>query len=241
MPSNITQVFPSGRSLTNCRNDAKRLSRSKNIPLHQALDEIAKINGMDVPWAKAMSMLDRSQEDFTSVSAIERLMTKRDIEVVMDMHPRLTHFGIGVSYRPSMTAAERADSFNKNRAALLEAIDECNKACMFLRHVNKRKTLNDSYGSYGLKHRVEHYMKRIEGVDNYYVANGSFICAAIHLGFEYDQIRPLSPNALFNVSSRSPIFEWRRLDDMRGYGMTNAKYDRYIALCQQLGVKEKSK
>ncbi|MFZ3088870.1 MAG: hypothetical protein WA123_12490, partial [Methylotenera sp.] len=203
MLSNNTQVFPSGRSLRNCRSDAKRLSRSKNIPLHQALDEIAKNNGMDVPWAKAVSILSSGQDSLASISVIERMMTIRDIEVVMNMHPRLTHFGIGISYRPSMTADERTDSFNKNRAALLDAVDECNKACMFLRHVNKRKTLNDSYGSYGLKHRVEHYMKRIEGVDNYYVANGSFICAAIYMGFEYDQIRSMSPNVSFNVSSRS--------------------------------------
>ena len=41
------------------------------------------------------------------------------------------------------------------------------------------------------------------------MANGAFICAALHLGFEMQRTDPSSPNAYFNMSAKSPVFEWR--------------------------------
>lgn len=50
--------FPSGRSVGNCRKDAKRLARQEQIPLHVAFDRVADANGMPYPWARALSILD---------------------------------------------------------------------------------------------------------------------------------------------------------------------------------------
>lgn len=50
--------FPSGRSVANCRKDAKRLARQEKIPLNEALDRIASANGILLPWARALSILE---------------------------------------------------------------------------------------------------------------------------------------------------------------------------------------
>jgi hypothetical protein len=49
--------FPSGRPVKSARQDAKKLSREKNIPYSQALDIVCQSNGVDLPWAKAISQL----------------------------------------------------------------------------------------------------------------------------------------------------------------------------------------
>ena len=48
----ITTSFklPSGRSVKRAKQDAKALSKIKKIPLHQALNEISKINGGTDSW-----------------------------------------------------------------------------------------------------------------------------------------------------------------------------------------------
>lgn len=73
--------FPSGRSVGNCRNDAKRLARQENIPLHQALDCVAAANGLAHPWARAMTLVgDSTTEQRLSPDAI----TVDDIRAVME-------------------------------------------------------------------------------------------------------------------------------------------------------------
>ena len=56
------QLFPSGRSVERCRQDAKALvkdskSSDSPIPLNAALDTIASQNGVNLPWAEALSQL----------------------------------------------------------------------------------------------------------------------------------------------------------------------------------------
>lgn len=60
--------------------------------------------------------------------------------------------------------------------------------------IGKRKTINDEYSSYGLKHKVEKWAE-----DTDYISNGAFIQAAVDLGYEYRRIRN-SPNAFLNMS-----------------------------------------
>ena len=59
---NTSIRFPSGRSIDRCKQDAKKLVRQskangQNIFLAQALDVIARENGLDLPWAKAIQQL----------------------------------------------------------------------------------------------------------------------------------------------------------------------------------------
>ena len=63
----------------------------------------------------------------------------------------------------------------------------------------KRKTLNRTRSSYGLKHYVEKRLGRRHG----YVSNQELIHAMIHCGFNYEETEPDSPNYYFNVSEKS--------------------------------------
>lgn len=208
--------FPSGRSVGNCRKDAKRLSREKQIPLSQAQDVVAQENGMTMPWGKAMTAIQANPPAKQRVPGLR--MTAADIQAVMDRYPELTHYGMGVPTRGITSAAELSELYTRERARLLAAEDECNKALHYLAHTTKRKTVNTKRSSYGLKHRVEYYMKHLPEVKNYYVANGAFICAAIHAGFDVRRTRPGNPNVHINVSEKSPIILWERLTARRPYG-----------------------
>ena len=74
----------------------------------------------------------------------------------------------------------------KELAELIAFIDE---------HLAKRKTINTSVSSYGMKHIVERKIRK-------YVANGDFIAAMIHCGFEYKTYVG-DPNCFFNVSAKN--------------------------------------
>ncbi len=200
--------FPSGRSVGNCRNDAKRLARQENIPLHEALDRVAATNGLAHPWARAMTLVG---DGFTAHQTLPDAITVDDIRAVMEKWPYLNHYGFQVHCRPNESYREVLAT---NRERLLNAVDECKRAARFLKHVERRKTINQKAGSsYSLKHQVERFCRSFPNSEytNQYVANGSFICVALHLGFEVQPAHLGSPNVYFNISSRSPVFEWRQL------------------------------
>ncbi|NVN83726.1 MULTISPECIES: hypothetical protein [unclassified Vibrio] len=62
-----TKLFPSGRSIARCKDDAKKMVRAskqtnKPITLNVALDMVARNNGTPLPWAKAIHSLECPQE-----------------------------------------------------------------------------------------------------------------------------------------------------------------------------------
>ena len=77
----VTNIkFPSGRSVTNLKKDAKRLVKEQSINHGQALNIIAEENGIDLPWEKAIQFASnppcidcetphRSFDDMTPVYA----------------------------------------------------------------------------------------------------------------------------------------------------------------------------
>lgn len=206
--------FPSGRSVGNCRNDAKRLARDSGIPLAAAQDRVAAENGGAGTWAQSLRVLRErpSQEAIDSLpSSALPFMKREDVLAVISKHP-ITLFGYGPYRDEVIKLRSYRAALEAGQEQLLNRIDECNKAVMFLRYVNKRKTLNSKVGSsYGLKHRAEGFLKSLrDAPKDPYVANGAFICAAIHAGFEF-KTHLDSPNVTFNMSSRSPVFEWGRL------------------------------
>lgn len=71
----------------------------------------------------------------------------------------------------------------------------------WLRLVGRTKHPNPRVGSsYQLKHRAEKYWKNHrEAGQDYYISNGMFIAAAIHLGFIVKPITE-SPNARVNIA-----------------------------------------
>jgi hypothetical protein len=101
--------------------------------------------------------------------------------------------------------------------------------------VTKRKTINSvGSSSYGLKHRVEEYWNALDPDGNSYVANGIF------LGFKFKRALPLGPNVMFNMSERSPIFEWSRLRSRLKHNWmhdTSKEQAKLRQLDEQLGIK----
>ncbi len=223
--------FPSGRSVKNCQKDAKRLKKSLGIPHHQALNEVARLNGLDMNWAEAMQHLD-SQMGATPQYPI---MTVKDIDHVIAQYPRLTHFGFGVFDEAGMSYADLQEKMDRNKEELRNAVDECNRACRFIAHLDKRQTFNNFSTSYGLKHQVEHFLSYQDDIDNTYIANGSFICAAIHMGFKVKESY-LSPNAIFNISSKSPVLLWRKLSEKSSWDLSEKQKAVLQALEQQLNI-----
>lgn len=66
----------------------------------------------------------------------------------------------------------------------------------------KRKTINENYGSYSLKHRIENW-------DGDYISNGALIAAFIILGYRYRRTDAGSPNAHFNFKYIGPKMKGR--------------------------------
>ena len=65
--------------------------------------------------------------------------------------------------------------------------------------IKERKTFNKKISSYGLKHVLEKYRKKIIGYGNYYISNGDFILAMEMMGYKINFIKD-SPNCFFNCS-----------------------------------------
>ncbi len=66
------------------------------------------------------------------------------------------------------------------------------------RNATHRHTINTRHSSYGLKHAVERDSN--SGGRREYVSNGSFICAAIDLGYKCVPCSWCSPNVYFAIS-----------------------------------------
>lgn len=118
-------------------------------------------------------------------------MTRDDIAAVMSRVPMLNDFGVGIG----ISGINEDGDIEHLRESLLNSSSQCTKICEWLRGKQKRKSVNKSMSSYGLKHLVEDAIGE-------YVTNGQFIAAAIHSGFTYKLI-PDSPNVYFGISEKS--------------------------------------
>ena len=209
-------VFPSGLSVQRAKTRAKALVKSHQIEnLSKALDAIA-LEEVGKPWPLAMHQLAENNPQ-------GYLMTTADIEHIMSAEPLLTHFGFEHldSYSDAFykrhcdcSKEEYIQRFKKNRATLRNALEECQRCCTYLQHMDKIKSVRHKLGSYGLKHGVERYY-RSRGLahGDAYVSNGSFICAAIHMGFRVIRKRPESPNAWICASVNSDILLWEKFSN----------------------------
>jgi hypothetical protein len=125
--------------------------------------------------------------------------------------PRLTHFGIGVHAEarkrrePARTgdvddAIER--ELQHERTALGDHLDEIAACADWIKRQQPIRSYNLRHTSYGYKHSVERWFDE-RGGPHLYVANGSFIAAALSLGFEAKLDHPGSPNVHFTFSERT--------------------------------------
>ena len=207
MPAtNKKLVFPSGLSVVRAKKRAKESVKNRQfLTLTEAQNAISQ-SEMGIPWSKAI----RELSDQTG-SRIQKFMTADDILAVMEQIPELTHHGYGAYRGYGMPLKEYLAKVDEEKRVLRGAVDECNKACMYIQHLEKRKTINRNFSSYTLKHLAEHYLSQLGGIEERYIANGSFICAAHFMGFDVQQVKAMSLNASFNFSMRSPVIQWSKL------------------------------
>ena len=128
----------------------------------------------------------------------------------LEHEPRLTHFGIGVfeEGRRRQEAAKSGNGidainreFQEERLALAKHLDEIAACADWIKRQRRIVSFNLKHTSYGYKHLVERWFA---GRGPYqYVANGSFIAAALGLGFDGMLSSPDSPNLHFQLSQRT--------------------------------------
>lgn len=131
--------------------------------------------------------------------------TNQDFLKALEKEPYLIDFGIRCSFHidRKRTAEENHAIFQGQKESFADSgYREFNVCCEWLQGCATRKTINTSFSSYRLKHLVEAWAKKA-GRDDYYVSNGAFIAAAIHMGFDWKPDFD-SPNVRFNISGKSP-------------------------------------
>ena len=208
-------VFPSGLSVQRAKKRAKELVKSKQAKNQtDALDAIS-LKEVNKPWALAMAQLQQN------LDSSNYLITRIDIARVLEQEPLLTANGFGHAdtYHESFykrrtfhdSKAEYIQHFHASQEILRNSIDECQRCCMYLQHLKKLKSVRYNFGSYGLKHSVERYHRKLNQFNDAYVSNGALICAAIHMGFSIMRKDHLSPNAWIFASVQSDIIVWERL------------------------------
>ena len=109
--------------------------------------------------------------------------------------PSLTHFGVGL-YRPdTFDAAATTAGIVAGQAQLRAAVHEVALCVEWLDGIGATKSARRGIGSYGAKHGVIVWLRQ-QGRPSY-VSNGSFISAAVGLGYPF-VIE--GPNAHFGLS-----------------------------------------
>ena len=127
MPDSKVLSFPSSLSIDRAKKRAKAAVKAGEFPtITQALDAIARIE-MGIPWGKAVAALKTQTK-----SRITQFMTVRDIQTVMGEIPSLTHFGFGAYRGRDKSFKDYLRDVEREKESLLGAVDECNKACMYL-------------------------------------------------------------------------------------------------------------
>jgi hypothetical protein len=151
-------------------------------------------------------------EDLEAISG--RLeVTEDDLAQVMEQYPTLTSFGFGIfEGQGSNTGTEYEQKLQAARLRLLQSVEQCSRAYVWLKPVAKIHSINRRHSSYGLKHWLERCYSP------YYCSNGALIAAALLLEFKAARE---GPNAYFNMSERS-------LDER--YAVSHRQLDRHLAM-----------
>jgi len=114
------------------------------------------------------------------------MTTSKKIESIIDKLPILTKDNVRVF----------KDQANiQDHEYLMSHLEEFERACEWLKTIDKIKSFNRSNTSYGLKHIAERAMGN-------YISNDALIAAAIYSGFHIKLLEN-SPNVIFNMSKKS--------------------------------------
>lgn len=131
---------------------------------------------------------------------------KRLLEVALAKEPHLTYAGIGLYETRQESIRARlvfsGERFERERAELHEHLEEIAACADWIKLQTRIKTFNRSRSSYGYKHNVEYWIDR-RGGPHCYVSNGSFIAAAVGLGYETRATQDTVHNVYFQFSKRT--------------------------------------
>jgi hypothetical protein len=113
--------------------------------------------------------------------------TKGEVIRVAEADERLTYAGYGLCGETKICGMTKMDEWSTHRQKLVdpddEIIHEIAKVRMWLNAIAPTKSKNSNHSSYGLKHRVEGWLRGNGFKGDHYVSNGSFILAAKMDGF----------------------------------------------------------
>jgi hypothetical protein len=132
----------------------------------------------------------RSRSDHRASGAV--LGPALSLAEVMDQHPQLNTFGLGVFAPLRKTAGQRAAELASGREELAEREAAVLEIAAWLRE-NIAPIKTPTFGSYTMKHVVEHAIGE-------YVTNGELIAAALVAGYPARLVP--GPNPLFGMSAR---------------------------------------
>ena len=115
---------------------------------------------------------------------------------VMERFPTLTYFGFG--RLNGLGALWTPEQFQQQRDELKAATAQIDDARSWIKqNCAKQSTINESIGSYNLKHKIEN---DLDG----YISNGACIAAFVMEGYRVHHAFDWGPNCAFNVSFPKP-------------------------------------
>ncbi|MYM65714.1 hypothetical protein GTP45_02560 [Pseudoduganella sp. FT55W] len=200
--------FPSGRTVGNCRKDAKKLRKNTAVALHTALDSVAETHGIPLGWNKAIDLL--LNQSLERVRGFVDPMSVDAIESIAKRNPSLTQYGLGLlsEERGEYLGLTVEEYRQKEHDDLLIMLHECSRALAFVSMLEPQRTVNmlSTRTSYELKHVAEKVFRYV--TPGIYVPHGAFIVAALYKGFLPQRCSPTSLSVYFNISEQSPILQW---------------------------------
>jgi len=202
--------FPSGRTVSKCRKDARKLrTDDRALALHTALDIVAKDNGIPGGWTEALDTL--------LVASLERVRISKDtmsIDAIISIakrNPSLTQYGLGIMWaeRASMLGLTVEELQQREHDSLPDMLTECARTLAFVSLLLPQRAVNSRpmRDSYELKHVAERVFGYV--TDGIYVPHGAFIVAALFQGFLPQRCAPRSAFVYFNIDEESPILHWK--------------------------------
>ncbi|GAA2963197.1 hypothetical protein [Streptomyces enissocaesilis] len=133
----------------------------------------------------------RARQAITGAGYLETRRRITALAEVMQQHPQLNSYGIGVFDPLRKTAAQRRAELAAGREELAGGVERVLVTVAWLReHITPIKT--PTISSYAAKHVMERTTER-------YVSNGEFIAAALVAGYTFKYAQP---NVLFGMSVR---------------------------------------
>jgi hypothetical protein len=200
--------FPSGRSVGNCRKDAKKLQRTSGQAFHAALNDVAKNNGLSGGWDKALSAL--LSESIQRVCTFNEKISIAAINSFAKRNPSLTQYGLGIlgGERATMLGLTVEEFQQREHDSLPDMLVECSRVLAFVSLLVPQREVNSlpTRTSYELKHAAEKAFRHV--TPGIYVPHGAFIIAALFQGFLPQRCAPNSASVFFNISEESPILQW---------------------------------